>query len=99
MMFAEITMLQVIELMNVEVGDVVISGESIKEVERILDLDGKSVDELRAVRNTVVKTVNEEILTPLEEKCEWGKMREYMTKLSGITGAIDQNIWTQGGAV
>ena len=59
MKFAEIKMVTMFELIGVEVGQMIIEESSVKEVKRILELDGKTAEELTAIRNTVVKTLIE----------------------------------------
>ena len=96
MKFAEIKMVTMFELIGVEVGQVIIEESSVKEVKRILDLDGKTAEELTAIRNTVVKTLSEEFIEPLIEKEDSRKAMSYMTKLSGITAVIDHELMNMG---
>lgn len=96
MKFAEIKMVTMFELIGVEVGQVIIEESSVKEVKRILELDGKTAEELTAIRNTVVKTLSEEFIEPLIEKEDDRKAMSYMTKLSGITAVIDHELMNMG---
>ena len=96
MKFAEIKMVTMFELIEVEVGQMIIEESSVKEVKRILELDGKTAEELTAIRNTVVKTLSEEFIEPLIEKEDNRKAMSYMTKLSGITGVIDHELMNMG---
>lgn len=96
MKFAEIKMATMFELIGVEVGQVIIEESSVKEVKRILELDGKTAEELTAIRNTVVKTLSEEFIEPLIEKEDNRKAMSYMTKLSGITAVIDHELMNMG---
>ena len=96
MKFAEIKMVTMFELIEVEVGQVIIEESSVKEVKRILELDGKTAEELTAIRNTVVKTLSEEFIEPLIEKEDNRKAMSYMTKLSGITAVIDHELMNMG---
>ena len=96
MKFAEIKMVTMFELIGVEVGQVIIEESSVKEVKRILELDGKTAEELTAIRNTVVKTLSEEFIEPLIEKEDNRKAMNYMTKLSGITAVIDHELMNMG---
>ena len=96
MKFAEIKMVTMFELIGVEVGQVIIEESSVKEVKRILELDGKTAEELTAIRNTVVKTLSEEFIEPLIEKEDNRKAMSYMTKLSGITAIIDHELMNMG---
>ena len=96
MKFAEIKMVTMFELIGVEVGQMIIEESSVKEVKRILELDGKTAEELTAIRNTVVKTLSEEFIEPLIEKEDNKKAMSYMTKLSGITAVIDHELMNMG---
>ena len=96
MKFAEIKMVTMFELIEVEVGQMIIEESSVKEVKRILELDGKTAEELTAIRNTVVKTLSEEFIEPLIEKEDNIKAMSYMTKLSGITAVIDHELMNMG---
>ena len=96
MKFAEIKMVTMFELIGVEVGQVIIEESSVKEVKRILELDGKTAEELTAIRNTVVKTLSEEFIEPLIEKEDNRGATSYMTKLSGITAVIDKELMNMG---
>lgn len=96
MKFAEIKMVTMFELIGVEVGQMIIEESSVKEVKRILELDGKTAEELTAIRNTVVKTLSEEFIEPLIEKEDNRKAMSYMTKLSGITAVIDHELMDMG---
>lgn len=96
MKFAEIKMVTMFELIGVEVGQMIIEESSVKEVKRILELDGKTAEELTAIRNTVVKTLSEEFIEPLIEKDDNRKAMSYMTKLSGITAVIDHELMNMG---
>lgn len=96
MKFAEIKMVTMFELIGVEVGQMIIEESSVKEVKRILELDGKTAEELTAIRNTVVKTLSEEFIEPLIEKEDDRKAMSYMTKLSGITAVIDHELMNMG---
>ena len=96
MKFTEIKMVTMFELIGVEVGQMIIEESSVKEVKRILELDGKTAEELTAIRNTVVKTLSEEFIEPLIEKEDNRKAMSYMTKLSGITAVIDHELMNMG---
>lgn len=96
MKFAEIKMVTMFELIGVEVGQMIIEESSVKKVKRILELDGKTAEELTAIRNTVVKTLSEEFIEPLIGKEDNRKAMSYMTKLSGITAVIDHELMNMG---
>lgn len=96
MKFAEIKMVTFVELLKVEIGDLFIEQEAVDKVKEILELDGKNPEELTAIRNTVVKTLAEEFIEPLDEKKEHREVMKYMTKLSGITAVIDNELSKMG---
>ena len=92
MKFAEIKMVTMFELMKVEIGDMIIEESSIKTVKEILELDGKTAEELTAIRNTIVKTLSKEFIEPLTEKNDRRGAMSYIIKLSGITAVIDNEL-------
>lgn len=98
MKFANIENEVINNVMNVEIDEFFITNESIKQIRNILNLDGKSVDELRAIRNTIVRTIAEMRDRAFEEN-NYECFRNLSTKMSGITCAIDGVIWENGGEV
>lgn len=86
------------KVMDVEIDEVFISNESIRQIVNILELEGKDEDELRSIRNTIVR-----IIADMEEQaisCKDERLfRELSTKMSGITCVIDNMIWKIGGEV
>ena len=92
MKFAEIKMVTMFELMKVEIGDMTMEESSIKTVKEILELDGKTAEELTAIRNTIVKTLSKEFIEPLTKKNDRRGAMIYITKLSGITAVIDNEL-------
>ncbi len=88
MEFAVINDNQVKQLKKLNINRAFITYEQMDKVKEILDLNGKSVKELRAIRNGVVKTMSE---------LEYSEER--MATISGTTATIDDMIWRQGGEV
>lgn len=83
------------ELKSVEIGELIIDQESIEQVREILAIAERSVESLRAARNTVVRAFGE----MAEEARKNGDMVEFclcMTKISGITAVIDNELWSRG---
>ena len=96
MKFAEIKMVKFVELMNVEIGDMFVSNEAMEQIENILELEEKSAEELTAIRNTVVRTIAEEFVKPMDEAKNYKEAIRYETKMSGITAVIDNRLWNMG---
>ena len=71
MKFAKINNRTFLKLMVVDIDDMFISAEAMGKIKKILELDGKTAEELTAIRNTVVKTIDEEFISPaLEEQLQ-----------------------------
>lgn len=93
---AELNYRQVKKLADMEIGLHVITKEDIDKVIEILNLDEiNDVEELRAVRNSVVLYLGdyEEIYGEFDEK----KSFQIMTNISGITAVIDDKMFRLGG--
>lgn len=93
---AELNYRQVKKLVNMEIGLHVITKEDIDKIIEILNLDEiNDVEELRAVRNSVVLYLGdyEEIYGEFDEK----KSFQIMTNISGITAVIDDKMFRLGG--
>ena len=96
MRFAEISMRTMFKLLAVEIDDCFISGEAMDEVREILNLTEKTASELTAIRNTVVRTINEEFIEPAMEEKRMEEFRKYTAKCSGITAVIDSQLFKMG---
>lgn len=98
MRFAKINPEVFNKVMDVEIDEVFVSNESVKQIVKILELENKDEDELRATRNSIVR-----IITDMEEQAVSYKdeklFNELSTKMSGITCVIDNMIWKIGGEV
>lgn len=98
MRFAEIKLEVFNKVMDVEIGEVFVSNESVKQIVEILELENKDEDELRATRNSIVRIIadmEEQAISYKDEKL----FNELSTKMSGITCVIDNMIWKIGGEV
>lgn len=94
------------ELAEVEIGRYTVSPESMKKIEKILDLDNRDEDGLRAIRNAVVvlfgkkereeANIGEDGYEIPGKKVDYDKMMYWSTKISGITAVIDNKLWHKG---
>lgn len=96
MKFAELKMRTIMKLMAVEIDEFFITAEAMAEIKSILNLEGKTADELTAIRNTVVKTLDDEFITPALEENSIEDFRKYNTQMSGITATIDNELFKMG---
>ena len=92
----ELSALEVAKLVDLKIERVWIDKSQIESVKKILNLEGKSIEELRETRNSVVKTFFDFIDYYREEKM-YVKYDEYMATMSGTTATIDSMIFEQGG--
>lgn len=98
MRFAEIKPEVFNKVMDVEIDEVFVSNESVKQIVEILELENKDEDELRATRNSIVRIIadmEEQAISHNDEKL----FSELSTKMSGITCVIDNMMWKIGGEV
>lgn len=94
------------ELSEVEIGRYTVSPESMRKIEKILDLDSKDEDGLRAVRNAVVvlfgkkereeANIGEDGYAIPGKKVDYDRMMFWSNKISGITAVIDEFLWKKG---
>ena len=98
MRFANIEQEVVDKVLNVEIDLVFVSNESARQIVDILELDGKDDDELRAIRNTMVRTIADMEQEAIDND-DKDLFFELSTKMSGITCVIDNMIWKYGGEV
>ena len=93
---AELSYRQVKKLVDMEIGAHIITKAQCDEVKEILELDEiNDVEELRAVRNSVVMYLGdyEEIYGEFDSN----KSFQIMTNISGITAVIDDKMFNLGG--
>ena len=74
------------KLIELEIGRHTITKEQIRKAQEILEIDGDTLDELRAKRNSVVKLLTKD----RDDEKSWNTM-------SGVTFVIDSRIWDLGG--
>ena len=96
MKFAKMNLTTIIKLMEVEIDEFFISEEAMNKVKEILKLDGKDTEELTAIRNSVVKMIDNWYITPAIDDNLYGEYRKYQTSLSGITATIDHELFKMG---
>ena len=97
MKFAEIKMLTVARLLEVEIGEMFISSEAMEQVKTILDIAGKTAEELTAIRNSIVKIFYEQFIDPILDAHEsYEEYNKYQAKMSGIVAVIDSELMRMG---
>jgi len=83
------------ELLDVEIGRYTVSQESFEKIRSLLGLaDLNTEEELRAVRNAVVRRMNS-----IQDEIGEDNFKDIMalqTQISGITAVIDNELWTKG---
>ncbi len=70
------------KLIELEIGEHTIAKEQIKRVQEILEIDGDTLEELQAKRNSVVKLLTED----RDDEKSWNTM-------SGVVFVIDSRLW------
>ena len=85
--FARVGKNQLQQLLDLNIGRHVIEYDQVIAVKKILKLEGKDINDLRRVRNTIVRDLHNH-----EEEIYWNT-------ISGVTAVIDDEIWKKGGAV
>lgn len=98
MRFANIKQEVMNKVLDVEIDLVFVSNESARQIVDILELNNKSEDELRAIRNTMVRTIADMEQEAIDND-DKDLFFELSTKMSGITCVIDNMIWRYGGEV
>jgi hypothetical protein len=83
------------ELLDVEIGRYTVSQESFEKIRSLLGLaDLNTEEELRAVRNAVVRRMNS-----VQDEIGEDNFKDIMalqTQISGITAVIDNELWHKG---
>lgn len=98
MRFANIEQEVMSKVLDVEIDLVFVSNESARQIVDILKLNGKDEDELRAIRNTIVRTIADMEQEAIDNNNK-DLFFELSTKMSGITCVIDNMIWKYCGEV
>lgn len=90
--FARLTDEQRTYMERAQIGDMFVTSEQVDEIAETFGLAGKSRDELRAIRNSVVRYLSDltSIARMLENVKEYDR---YHNALSGITTVIDHAIY------
>lgn len=96
MNFATLTIEQTAFIENIKIDDMFITIEDIYAVREALNLYGKSVSELGAIRSSVIKHLGDKFE---ETKHNFDVGRKYLTNMSGITCVIDDMIFHMGSEV
>lgn len=94
---------------NLNIGRTFVEEEDVKTIENTFDLENKSVEDLRALRNAVVDRLHFKSLEAghLSEdgeeipgvKVDYDAMMIWHYRMSGITAVIDKWIFNKGGMV
>ena len=95
--FAQLTLEQKLKLNDLTIDRISITYDEMAYISNFLELDGKTVSELRAIRNAVVKHYNSESERHLD--CNFKIGLQIMANLSGVAATIDNKIFELGGAV
>lgn len=99
--FAELTKIQVAVMNGMEAEKMFVSEETMKMIEEVFKLwDFTDVEDVRAIRNSVVKYFSDKISKECmnEDETEWlegtlDKYDEYNCKRSMITAVIDNTMY------
>ena len=95
MKFAKVKMVTIMKLMEVKVNKFTISKESMNEVKNILKLEGKDVDELMAIRNTIVK-IFDDMAHDAREENDYNTFDKVRIHMSSIVAVIDNKLFEMG---
>ena len=83
------------DLLDVEIGKHTVSQESFEKIRSLLGLaDLNTEEELRAVRNAVVRRISS-----IKDEIGEDNFKDIMalqTQISGIVAVIDNELWTKG---
>lgn len=91
-MFASLTETQKSYLENATINGCIITRAEIAEAKEVLGLVGKTVEELTAIRNSVVRHLAD-FGNEAREAGDWDKFDQSRANMSGITCAIDSVIY------
>lgn len=91
MEFASITKDQLTKLMGLEVDTFVITSEQIKEVRKVLGIDGTKPAELQAVRNSVVRYFSS-MTSVAREISDFETYDKLFNVMSGVLAVIDNEL-------
>lgn len=92
MEFAKLTAQQVAFMVALDVDRCIITGAQVALVKSVLKLDGKTNEELTAIRNSVVEILAE-IGNVARDHNNWKLFDATRNNMSGITAVIDNEIY------
>jgi hypothetical protein len=87
--FATLTTDQITYIENAGIGAFLVSKEQIDSIADVLDLAGKTVQELAAIRNSVVRHLAD-LSSAAREAGDWKTFDQMHNNMSGITAVIDK---------
>lgn len=90
--FAKLTDEQKHYIEHAGIGNAIITGEQVKKTKEVLKLDNMLSDQLRAVRNSVVKTCAD-AADVARAANDWKRGDEINNNMSGITAVIDSMLY------
>lgn len=93
MKFAELTNDQKAFIENAEFHPVFVTGEQVKEVSKVLELDGKSFEELTALRNAVVKYLAD-LKACKRDAGDWAEVDRLNVSISALVAVVDDRIYS-----
>jgi len=91
--FAELKAWEVCFIESIEVDSMFITDEQVKQVKSVLMLEGKSLEELNEIRNSVVKHLGDKS-SAARAANDWKSFDKFHNAMSGITYVIDSLIYT-----
>lgn len=86
------------DIASLGIGEMIITAEQIQRVKEYLEIDKWSIDELRAIRNSVVKLFSQKYSAyRIQDKTDWLSYDKYHNAMSGTVMVIDSRIWDLSG--
>ena len=77
-------------MIDIEIGRFSVTEQQIKKIAKMFNLSALTIDELRAVRNSVVRFLSDKKSEERNSKdCDWILYDQYTNNISGITAVID----------
>jgi len=90
--FATLTTNQINYIENAGIGDFFVTNEQVETTASMLDLAGKTVQELTAIRNSVVRHLAD-LTSAAREAGDVKSFNDLHNNMSGITAVIDNYIF------
>lgn len=91
--FAELTNDQKAFIENAEFHPVFVTGEQVKEVSEVLELDGKNFEELTALRNAVVKHLVD-LKGRKRDAGDWAEFDKLSINISALVAVVDDRLYS-----